>query len=261
MRTTQRAEQSTGKRSSLSRPAEGLRISTYLHVVESEDKAGFVTGKMLEGQIKVLNETFAPHGIQFVVKNVTHTLDTKWASATRLREKDLALRQVNYEELNIYFETGLMTTEGSVIVICSLPVEDPVNTGINGTSWAIYDSCHVSPGTMPGGPGVPWISRDDDKDKTTTHEVGHWFGLFQTFGGYSCTGDGDFIDDTPAILEASVGCPKGADSCPDRPGLDPIHNYMDYSSHDCINEFTPLQEERMYRSFKTLRKGRKFPQT
>ncbi|KAJ0132657.1 Uncharacterized protein HZ326_24256 [Fusarium oxysporum f. sp. albedinis] len=164
------SRQITGKRSSLSRPAEGLRISTYLHVVESEDKAGFVTGKVLEGQ----------------------------ASATRLREKDLALRQGNYDELNIYFETGLMTTEGSVIGICGFPVEYPVNTGINGTSWAIYDSCHVSPETMPGGPG---------------------------------------------------------------PGLDTIHNYMDYSSHDCINEFTPLQEERMYRSFKTLRKGRRFPQT
>lgn len=51
MRTAQPAEQSTGKRSSLSCRAEGLRISTYLHVVESEDKAGFVTGKMLEGQV------------------------------------------------------------------------------------------------------------------------------------------------------------------------------------------------------------------
>ncbi|EWY81904.1 hypothetical protein FOYG_16109 [Fusarium oxysporum NRRL 32931] len=114
---------------------------------------------------------------------------------------------------------------------------------------------------MPGGPGGPWISRDDDKDKTTTHEVDHWFGLFQIFGGYSCTGNGDFIDDTPAILEASVGCPKGADSCPDQPGLDPIHNYMDYSIHDCISEFTPWQEERTYRSLKNLRKGRRFPLT
>ncbi|KAF4460336.1 metalloprotease 1 [Fusarium albosuccineum] len=257
MRSAQRAEESNEKRSIVSKRAEGLIIPTYLHVVESEEQAGFVTDKMLDDQMKVLNETFLPHNIQFVVKNVSHTVNDKWASATRLREKDLALRQGNYDELNIYFETGLMR-EGSVTGICSFPVEDPVNTGINGTSWAVYDGCHVSPGTMPGGPGVPWISKDDNKGKTATHEVGHWFGLFHVFDGFSCTGDGDFIDDTPAMLTASVGCPVGADSCPDQPGLDPIHNYMDYSSHDCLYEFTPLQEERMYRSFETLRKGRKF---
>ncbi|EWY81903.1 hypothetical protein FOYG_16108 [Fusarium oxysporum NRRL 32931] len=54
---------------------------------------------MLEGQIKVLNETFTPRDIQFVVKNVTHIVDTKWVSATRLREKDLTLRQVTKTSL------------------------------------------------------------------------------------------------------------------------------------------------------------------
>ncbi|KAL6360586.1 hypothetical protein LRP88_06292 [Fusarium phalaenopsidis] len=221
-----RAEASNDQPSTLSRRAEGLIISTYLHVVESEAQAGFVTDQMLADQV-ILNETFAPHRIQFVVKDVTHTVNDKWASVTRFREKDLALRQGNYDDLNIYFETGLMT-EGSVTGVCSWPVEDPVNTGINGTSWAVYDGCHVS----PGGPGVPWISTEDNKGKTATHEVGHWLGLFHVFDGFSCTGDGDFIDDTPATLSATVGCPVGQDSCPDQPGLDPIHNYMDYSSHD-----------------------------
>lgn len=99
------------------------------------------------------------------------------------------------------------------------------------------------------------------------------------------------IDDTPATMVATVGCPVAQDSCPGLPGLDPVHNYMDYASHDwyvlrfgfvfvrqrcprmvesfllslvrayadsvtSITEFTPLQEERMYRSFNTLRRGR-----
>lgn len=179
--------------------------------------------------MRVLNETFLPHDIQFVVKDVSHTVNDEWASRARIREKALALRKGAYDELNIYFDTGLMR-EGSATGLCSFPVEDPENTGINGTSWAVYDGCHVSPGTMPGSTGVPW-DPNDNEGKTATHEVGHWFGLFHVFEGFSCTGEGDLVDDTPATLTATVGCPESQDSCPDEPGLDPIHNYMDYSSH------------------------------
>lgn len=84
---------------------------------------------------------------------------------------------------------------------------------------------------MPGGPGVP---RDagDNKGKTATHEVGHWSGLFLVLDGFDCAGEGDMVDDTPATSVATVGCPARQDSCPDQPGLDPVHNYMDYASHD-----------------------------
>ncbi|KAF6829291.1 metalloprotease 1 [Colletotrichum plurivorum] len=239
----------------LSKRAEGLLIPTYLHVVEDAAHAGFVTDKMIDDQMRVLNETFAAHNIQFVVRNTTHTVNDAWTRQARIREKAEALRQGGYDELNIYFETGLMTNPGSATGLCSFPVEDPWNTGINGTSWYTYDGCHVSAGTMPGGPGVPWDA-DDNKGKTATHEVGHWFGLFHVFDGFDCNGEGDYIDDTPATQVATVGCPEEQDSCPDHPGLDPIHNYMDYSKHDCLSEFTPLQEERMYRSFNTLRLGR-----
>ncbi|EFQ34649.1 metalloprotease MEP1 [Colletotrichum graminicola M1.001] len=106
-----------------------------------------------------------------------------------------------YDDLNIYFETGFMKPN-SVTGLCSFPVEDPWNTGINGTSWYAYDGCHVSAGTMPGGPGYPWDA-GDNLGKTATHEVGHWLGLFHVFEGFDCDGEGDLIDDTPPTKVAT----------------------------------------------------------
>ncbi|KAK1624599.1 metalloprotease 1 [Colletotrichum phormii] len=254
---TLRAAQSADELSSLflNKRAEGLLVSTYLHVVEDEAHRGFVTDTMINDQMRVLNETFAPHNIQFLVKDINHIVNDSWTTQARIKDKAEALRQGAYDDLNIYFKTGMMTNPNSATGLCSFPVEDPWNTGINGMSWYTYDGCHVSVGTMPGGPGVPW-DPEDNLGKTATHEVGHWFGLFHVFEGFDCEGEGDLIDDTLATKVATVGCPVSQDSCPGQPGLDPIHNYMDYTKHACLSEFTPLQEERMYRSFNTLRKGR-----
>lgn len=70
-------------------------------------------------------------------------------------------------------------------------------------------------------------------------ESGHWFDLEHTFFG-ACNAKGDFVDDTPAEGVPTTGCPIGQDTCPD-PGLEPVHNYMDYSYDSCYSEFTAGQ--------------------
>lgn len=186
---------------------------------------------MVLAQMVVLNETYHPHNIQFILKNVTRTINDEWADSYGTREKGLALRQGRYDELNIFFESGLMAGDKST-GLCSFPVKDPVKTGEDGTPWAILDGCHVNPGTMPGGAGQVWNPKDN-KGKLATHEVGHWLGLFHVFSGQNCTGEGDLVDDTPAQWEVTNGgCPIGKNSCPDQPGLDSIHNYMDYADQD-----------------------------
>ncbi|WDK22799.1 metalloprotease 1 [Colletotrichum graminicola] len=77
----------------LAKRAKGLLIMTYLHVVEDEAHRGFVTDKMIDDQMRVLNATFAPHNIQFVVRNVTHTVNDAWTVQARIKEKAEALRQ------------------------------------------------------------------------------------------------------------------------------------------------------------------------
>lgn len=83
-----------------------------------------------------------------------------------------------------------------------------------------------------------------DLGRTTTHEIGHFFGLRHIWGDGDCTVD-DYCEDTPVAADANAGCATGTDSCPDNDGLDMIENYMDYTDDMCQNIFTQDQKLRM----------------
>lgn len=52
LQASSRRERAKIARSVASRQDEGLIIPTYFHVIESEDKAGFVTDRMLDAQVR-----------------------------------------------------------------------------------------------------------------------------------------------------------------------------------------------------------------
>ncbi len=87
--------------------------------------------------------------------------------------------------------------------------------------------------------------------RTMTHEVGHYLGLFHTWGDGDCTVD-DRCDDTPNVSgqhyqscnntgTPTATVPKACDGVTDRM----IENYMDYSQDACMNIFTRDQKARM----------------
>lgn len=226
-----------------------ITIPTYFHVLTTTANAGAFTQQMADAQAAALNTAYNPYGISFTLQNTSFTANDVWAIAetdVAMDEAKAALRAGTYGSLNIYFHSDFA---GGNLGTCTLPSTVPAAAA---PAMFVSDGCNVNANTMPGGTMVGY-----NQGGTAVHETGHWLGLLHTFEGYSCEGDGDFIDDTPMQSQSTDGCPEkpAKDSCPSKTGVDPIHNYMDYSTDACYEAFTPGQIARIETMWNQFRLG------
>lgn len=168
----------------------------------------------------MLNNNFRTSRIQFTLRNTTRTVDANWGIGSDEIGMKTALRQGTQSTLNLYFLDEVNPASGSNGQ-CYFPWQLP--------GHLIRDGCRIQTSTMPHG-----SNPTHNEGNTATHEVGHWFGLLHTFGN-GCDDAGDGVEDTPTEASAAFGCNDGRDSCPLLPGLDPVHNYMDYSDEYVIH--------------------------
>ena len=211
-------------------------VPTWVHVVHHADGTGNVSNQAINDQIQVLNMTFGgfeggyPTGFSFQLAGVTRTPNTAWylagPSTSSERAMKRALRQGGDNTLNIYLTTADIYLGWAYY---------PNQTNHKGSAY--LDGIVVDWESMLG--TSPRYAGRYDQGETATHEAGHWLNLAHTFEG-GCNHWGDHVDDTPKQSIATNGCPEGQDSCT-APGLDPIHNYMDYSYDTCYTEFTEGQ--------------------
>ncbi|KXJ90451.1 hypothetical protein Micbo1qcDRAFT_226407 [Microdochium bolleyi] len=237
-----------------------IQVGVYFHVIAEDTSVagGYIPAPRLTQQLSVLNKAYNPHGINFTLAaNATYTVNKNWARDRDTNSMKRKLRKGGYGDLNIYFQTALGGGSGTgsgggggALGYCWLPAGPPKA----GSSTFLQDGCTILHSTVPGG-----SSQGFNLGHTATHEVGHWFGLLHTFQGDSCdskkNGGGDFVADTPVQSTATNGCPVGKDSCPGLPGLDSIHNFMDYSMDSCYEAFSPGQATRMRSMWDKYRAG------
>ena len=212
-------------------------VPVWIHVI-SDGATGNVPQSVIDKQMAVLNLAYAAFyggtksGFSFTLAGVTRTDNAAWynARSNSNPERDMkqTLHRGGFETLNVY--TNLAGGYLGYAYLPGLPDSHLWQDGIV-LNWE----------SMPG--ASPTFAGRYDLGFTLVHEAGHWFNLEHTFFG-GCNAKGDYVDDTPPMREATRGCPEGKDTCLE-PGLDPIHNYMDYSDDPCYNQFTAGQVARM----------------
>ena len=228
-------------------PARGtLTIPVVVHVIAKDRTraGGNIPRTLIDAQIKVLNRAFAgggagsaPSPFRFQLKKINRVVKPAWypivSNSPAERQMKKTLRVGGARTLNIY--TGAL--DEGLLGWATFP-EKRVGR---------YDGVVVLAESLPGGVAVNYNQGD-----TAVHEVGHWLNLYHTFQG-GCAGEGDAVPDTPAEAGPAFGCPEGRDSCSTVAGLDPIHNFMDYTYDACMHQFTPGQVKRMVRAWRAYR--------
>ncbi|KAF8607484.1 metalloprotease [Ceratobasidium sp. AG-I] len=210
-------------------------VKVHWHVIQAgKDLAqGNIPKAQITQSLKVMNSHYAGK-IKFVHANTTRTTNANWFKKVGPENSyqaamKKALRVGGPGDLNVY-TVGFKTGDGKGLLgYATFPssyAKHPKDDGV----VILYSS-------VPGG-----TTANYNLGMTLTHEVGHWLGLYHTFEG-GCKGKGDYVSDTPAEAEPASGCPVKRNTCPGA-GLDPIHNFMDYSYDYCMTTFTPGQVAR-----------------
>jgi hypothetical protein len=233
------------------------QIKVNFHIITDKSN-GRVPASVLNNTITKLNEIFSGGeggvntGHSFVWNNAVNGQpiyydNRSWYTAKPGSRGEAEMKQTiaskpennTREVFNIYVNRPGTYMGGTLLGWATFPWELAANP--------LMDGVVMNNLALNNGGTTSYNSGD-----VVAHETGHWLGLYHTFQG-GCTGStgydgttglGDLVADTAPEASNASGCPTGRDTCAGN-GVDPIDNYMDYSSDSCQVRFTSGQNDRI----------------
>ena len=249
-----------------------VRIPVVVHVIHSGEAIGVgrnISDAQVESQIQVINEDFrrlagtrgfsddpdsADTEIEFYLArqdpNCNPTSGIDRIDMSSVAETwpfqgitDSVLKPMTIWNPELYVNMWTVQfTDSTLLGYAQLPNSTPSSDGVV-MGYTYFGSNDANDVTIGGAFNL---------GRTTTHELGHYLGLFHTFRG-GCSTVNDEVEDTPAIENSTSGCPTVAEDTCTSPGDDMFENYMDYTNDACMSIFTNGQKTRMLNVLSTSR--------
>lgn len=249
-------------------------IPVVVHVIHSGEAIGVgknITDDQIISQIEVLTEdfrrmnadaantpsSFAPVAADVELEFVLAQRDpeglptdgivrvngqqSEWALT-----ENYELKALSYWPAEDYLNIWVTDIGGNYLGYAQFPVSNTLSGLENGSKSRLTDGVVIDYRTFGSEEKYPPADLVNayNLGRTTTHEVGHYFGLRHIWGddngGCSAT---DYVDDTPNQGGSTSGCPTTSPtSCTSE---DMVQNYMDYTDDACMNLFTLDQKTRI----------------
>lgn len=283
LRYEQALENEVNLRKNFRVAAEIIRIPVVVHVIHNQIN-GQIAGsnipdEQIYSQIKVLNEDYRkkvgtlgfntnPVGADTEIEFFLASIDPSGnptsgikrvysprASFNIVNDNDrLAMSNLSYWDSNKYLNMWVAPLSSGYIGYGEFPYSESVE-GLDIDSDERTDGVFIDYTTFGRKSGTNQ-SGIYSFGRTVTHEVGHWMGLYHTWGDERC--GTDYVSDTPVATtsNSSAFCRDVFSNCTGTRTRNMIENYMDYSPDSCMNIFTEGQKQRM-RAALDLSKRRK----
>ena len=228
-------------------------MPVYFHVVSPDGVIANVTQTQIDDQIRVMNLAFTgayggvKTGFTFQLAGVTRTTNADWfnakpgSPAERAMKKALDRRTPRGAELLLDHARGVYLGWAYLPVLHAVAHVPRRHRRRTGSFRCTSDSRRATrtrttcaahrrprePATGSERSSTPFYGGPQSRRATTSTTQ-------------------------PPMRVPTNGCPLGKDTCAAKPGLDPIHNYMDYSYDSCYFEFTAGPAQRMQRPLALL---------
>lgn len=225
-----------------------ITIPVVVHILYNTPEQN-ISDAQVQSQIDVLNEDFAARNSDY------RNYDAGYGSVKGDMDINFCLVKVIHKQTKTKSfpanDNMKYTQRGGSDAIDPMHVFNiwVCNLGQNLLGYAYYPGispekfgvvCH----TNAFGRGSQYkLFADYNLGRTTTHEVGHCFGLVHIWGDANC--GNDQVDDTPLHNTANFGCPGEGhlSTCTGTP-LEMWMNYMDYTDDRCMYFFSDGQVDR-----------------